>query len=581
MSDATNNMLQAPEPPPRRAHRKGGRAMVVAVGLVVAVLLGLGVLARPGTREVAEAIPTVAVRRGDLLSSITQRGALWAMEPFEVKNEVEGWSTILEIVEEGTVITPEDVENGKVLVRLDSSGLEETEADREISFYRAEADYKQAQEDHAIQLKQNESNIALSELNVKFARMELDRYLGAALAGAAVDDGLDFSAVGEHPQLGGVAKQSVDNLEADLLLRREELTRANEALDWTRKLLERGYVNRNELQSDELQAKSAQIAVEAAEEELRLFKRYTLPKEAEQRYSQYIEELRNLDRVKARATSELAKTQASLDTREARYNLERQRLEKTRTMIEKCVIRATQPGRVVYGGASNPYERRDNPVQEGSSIEENRTLIEIPDPSTLAARLNVEETQIEKLRIGQPALISLEAVAGKVLAGHVARISPMASAAHAWLNPDKKVYEVDVALEEIPEDFIPGMSATAQIIVANREDVLYVPTSAVTRYKGWAFCWVRTPDGPLLRHLETGASSDRFVEVKDGLREGEEVYLAAPEVVDEQRLDEHIQQIKETEGPAAVGPEQQPQAPGSPRRSRGERGARGGGVRGS
>jgi multidrug resistance efflux pump len=576
MSDNGTEASAAPEQPtqtpvrpePRRRERPRARRLVVAIGLIVAILLALGVLARPGARQEAAVVPTAPVRRGDVVVAVTERGGLWAMKPFEIKNEVEGWSTLLEIVDEGTVITEEDVENGKVLVRLDSSGLEEKEARQEIGLLWAEANYRQAEEDHAIRLKQNESDISLAELRVKFARLELKRYLGARLAEAVLEEGFDFSNTGEAPDLGGVARQSLNALEADLLLRREELTRAQETLEWTQKLFEKGYVNRNELQGDELSEKSARIAVEAAEEELRLFRRYTLPKEAEQRHSNYIEELRNLDRVKARAASELAKAETALETRKAKFDLEKERLEKTRTMIEKSVIRATHPGRVLYGGASNPYERRDNPIQEGSSVEENRVLLEIPDPSTLAARINVEETQIDKLRIGQPALVSLEAVPGVVLAGRVARVSPMASAAHAWLNPDKRVYEVEVAVDEVPEHFISGMSATAQIIVANLQDVLHVPAPAVTQYKGHSFCWVSTSEGPQLRHIVTGGASDRFMEVKEGLREGEEVFLAPPEEVDEQRLDEHVRRLEEAEGGPAGRAGEQPGRGPRPGRSR-------------
>ncbi|NIR00075.1 MAG: hypothetical protein GTN78_07705, partial [Gemmatimonadales bacterium] len=54
------------------------------------------------------------------------------------------------IVPEGTIITNEDVENGKILVRLDSSGLEEQADSREISFRNAEASYVQAKENHDI-----------------------------------------------------------------------------------------------------------------------------------------------------------------------------------------------------------------------------------------------------------------------------------------------------------------------------------------------------------------------------------------------------------------------------------------------
>ena len=86
------------------------------------------------------------------------------------------------IVDEGTYITPEDVENGKILVELDSSDLTEQLAQREIDFASAQASYAEAKEAYDIQLKQNESDITAAELKVKFGLMDLQKYLGAVVA---------------------------------------------------------------------------------------------------------------------------------------------------------------------------------------------------------------------------------------------------------------------------------------------------------------------------------------------------------------------------------------------------------------
>ncbi len=150
--------------------------------------------------------------------------------------------------------------------------------------------------------------------------------------------------------------------------------------------------------------------------------------------------------------------------------------------------------------------------------------------NTLAAHVNVYETDISKIKVGQPAIITVGALRGRSYPAHVARISPMASSENRWLNPDVMVYETDVALDNVPMDgsLTAGMSATAQIIVAQLKNVIYVPVQAVTTYQGQRICYVKGPTGPERRTVTTGYFTDKFVEITKGLNEGETVYLAPP-----------------------------------------------------
>jgi hypothetical protein len=135
----------------------------------------------------------------------------------------------------------------------------------------------------------------------------------------------------------------------------------------------------------------------------------------------------------------------------------------------------------------------------------------------------------------------------------------MASSEHRWLNPDVMVYETDVALGERSEGVTPGMSATAEIVIAQLEDAIYIPVQAVTTHRGQRICWVVTPDGPEIRRIECGHFTEKFVEIKSGLREGEEVYLAPPEELEEGPAEEEAEaeEAEEEEPETAGGPAQQ------------------------
>ena len=122
------------------------------------------------------------MRSGDLPITVTESGDIKALNSTDIKSEVEGQTKIISIVDEGTIITPEDVNNRKVLVELDSSNIKERLTQQEITFSNEEASYTEAKEALDIQIKQNDSDIKAGEIKVRFALMDLQKYLGAAVA---------------------------------------------------------------------------------------------------------------------------------------------------------------------------------------------------------------------------------------------------------------------------------------------------------------------------------------------------------------------------------------------------------------
>jgi len=577
-------------------------ALALIIGIAVVATVAYGWLARASGEDSVDIVPTTMVKKGALTVSVTEGGTLHALEKLEIKSEVEGNNQILEIVPEGTVITEQDVVDQKVLVRLDAAGMEEKKASRDISYFSAEASKTQADKSLEIQRKQNESNEARARLDVKFARMELQKYLGEGLADRCIqDEGVDFDSLRRYASievqrildpedpgrakevlqdlfvdvtgeqgspLGGSAAQELRDLSSDVQLAKQQLEQAEETLRWTEDLVKNNYINATELVKDKLDRDSRAVKVDAAEEALRLFVQYDLPKESEQRYSDLVEANSQLERVLAQNESEEAQAVANLKSKTATFDLEKSRKEKLDDMLAKSTIRATKPGLVVYATTSSGRWSSGDPIQEGTQIRENQTILTIPNLSTLAARVNVHETDIEKLGVGQRARITVEAITGSSLPAHVVRISPMANSENRWLNPDVIVYETDVALDVIPDGLSPGMSATAEIIIAELRDVLYVPLSAITTSRGQRVCWVKGAGGePQLREVETGHFTDKFVEVRSGLREGETVYLAPPKELEEETLEERAEREQGAASPGSPegpGERQAPEAPRAP-----------------
>jgi HlyD family secretion protein len=505
--------------------------IIVMVGGGTAYAL-FGLLRRFGDSTEYE-IPTHTVKREDMRVTVSAGGTLQAMRSYEVKSEVEGATQILEIIPEGSLITHEDVEEGRVLLRLDDSQAREKVDEQEIKVQDASASYIEAKENLAIQEEQNKIDISMAELDVRFARMELELYLGVPLAQKAIKGEIDFDSSSWHDEIGGAALQERRDIENSVTLAREELARSQETLSWTRELVEKGYVNRNELDADELQTKRYTIELEQAETELDLFMRYTLARDAQQKLADYQKAKSNLQNTRARARSEIAQAKAKLNSRQATYRMQQERLERLYAMIENSIIRATRPGLIVYASTTNPRQFRNNPVEEGLTVREGQTIITMPDLSTLAARVEVPEAQAQMVKTGQNAKIFVDAMPDEMWDGVVHRIKPMATQQWGFLamTGGGNKYETDVAFTDIDSnstDLKPGMSATVEIEITEIPDALNIPIHAVTTRDGRHVCWVAGESGLELREVELGYYTDTHVQVRRGLKEGDKILLAPP-----------------------------------------------------
>jgi RND family efflux transporter MFP subunit len=482
---------------------------------------------------------TFTARTDDLIVTVTEGGSIRARNTIEVKCEVdERQMTILDVVPEGTTITEEDFENGKVLVTLESSTIKDQLTQREMEFASAEARFAQAQEAYFIQINQNESDIASAQLRVKWALMDLKKYLGETVAEKFLKDtnptsnpNIDIPSLLEHPQLGGDALKNLKKLDNDIIMADGRTKQASNKLGWTLKLREKGYVSQTEFERDELDAQSNEIQKEQTEIELELFKLYTFPKEVEKKSSDYEEAKRGLERDKAQARSRLAQKEADRKGAEADFRSRKERLEKTRKDLELCVIKAPAPGLVIYGSGSDDDHRRYRGmgiIGPGETVYKNQTLITLPDLTKLMVDISVHESSVDKVKPGQRAKIILDAFPDTTLTGEVLKVAPLPDQSGGWFNPDLKVYKTEVAIDGAHDFVKPGMSAKVEILVNHIKDALIVPNHVVANRLGKKVCYVSTSRGTEQREVQTGQYNDAFVQILSGLQAGEKVLLNPP-----------------------------------------------------
>jgi multidrug efflux pump subunit AcrA (membrane-fusion protein) len=277
--------------------------------------------------------------------------------------------------------------------------------------------------------------------------------------------------------------------------------------------------------------KQNQIEVRMAEINLRLaklrLKKYAGKDEDEKEILALKAELAqlNLEAIKHQIKTRMvaAETQVKLKAVVAKQEAEKRR--ELEVQLAHCVITAPQDGMVVYvvpeqlrfGGVDSGLTAIGEPVREGQK------LMRVVGLKRFVIQCKVHEALIHKVRVGQPVSVRADAFPRQALQGRVMAVSPVASQKD-WLTSDVKVYPVQVALTGQLAGIKPGMSGDVRIEVEHRGDVLRVPVGAVLRSNRESFCLVKVGKGLEERAVKTGARNHSFVEIHEGLKEGDRVF---------------------------------------------------------
>ena len=497
---------------------------------------------------------TFAAQRSELIITVTEGGSIRAHTSIKYTCEVErrggGDITIMSVVPAGTYITQQDVDNGMVLIELDASALEESLVSEKMELNGDRETMTSAEEAYHIQKIQNDSDVAESQLAVRFALMDLQKYLGADLAHqltAGIGDANDLSThveplleqVQVDPNLldGSLAGQELKGFGDHIVLAQGQMKKAEATLIGTQKLHDANYVSDLDLLGDELNLVNQKFAAQDANVSMDLFLAYDLPKNAEQYLSNYIEAGRKLQRTYAECRSRIAQTQAKRLNAKEIFLAQEKIVAKMETQIGNCIMKAKAPGLVIYGSGDSSDRFRmmrgrsggGGMIAEGESVYEGQTLLSMPDTASMVAEISVHETEVDKIRAGQLAEIVMDAFPDKRLEGEVLEVAPLPDQQRGFMSPDIKVYKTLVKINGTHEFLKTRMSCKVEILVHHLEDVVVVPIQVVANRGGRKVVYVKTGAGSSEeREVDTGAFNDTFVQIMSGLDENEEVLLSPP-----------------------------------------------------
>ena len=350
----------------------------------------------------------------------------------------------------------------------------------------------------------------------------------------AIRGQLDFTQYADISKLeDGEAKQQLRSLQDDLQVAQEELLLARDRIAGQRRLEARGFITPTELEAEELNLNKANNKMEQEETSLKLYIQYTFPKEAEEKLSDYENALMSYQRQVKENIAEKAQEAARFSSAERKYNLERVKLADVNEQIELATIIAQRPGLVVYGASDqNSMRFRSNSqeaIQEGATVRERQSILTIPDMREMAVKVNIHESAVQRVAVGQSVKVSVDAFPDEQLTGVVTKVAVVADSANSFMNPDLKVYPTTITIDGTHEWLRPGMSAEINILVQSLEDVIYVPIQAVTYYDDKRVVYVSSRGRAERREIEVGTFSDSYIEILSGLEAGEEVLLLPPQ----------------------------------------------------
>ncbi|HUT29714.1 MAG TPA: hypothetical protein VMX13_07980 [Sedimentisphaerales bacterium] len=478
--------------------------LIAVVVLLAAVAISIGAVKLAGFGNDDGSTTnhaTFAVRRGPLRISVTESGTIKAREQIIVKSEVEGRTSIMTLIPEGT-----RVKKGDLLVELDGSQLLDNRIDQEITVQNGEAAFIGARENLAVITNQARSDVDVAELTLEFAKQDLAKYLE-----------------GEYPNLLTEAR-------VQITLSEEELKRAEEKAKWSRTLFDEKYISQTELQADELAASKAKLNLDLAKNNLTLLEKFTYKRNLAQLNSDVKQAEMAFERTKRKATADVAQAEADLKAKQSEFSRQQDKLKKIEEQIAKTTIYAPADGLVIYATSAQSGGHRSSrePLDVGQDVLERQELIYLPTASLANAEVAVHESSLKKVQLGLPAIITVDALPGKTFVGSVARIAPLPDAQSVWMNPNLKVYNTEIYLDGNDVSLRTGMSCKAEIIVQQYENELYIPVQAVLRIAGETTVYVVNGNNTEPRKIEIGMDNNRMVRVISGLEEGELVMLTPP-----------------------------------------------------
>lgn len=160
-----------------------------------------------------------------------------------------------------------------------------------------------------------------------------------------------------------------------------------------------------------------------------------------------------------------------------------------------------------------------NPTSDSAnSTNASNKIAIVKTGATPAITINLTEIDVPKVKVGHKATVTFDALPDKTFSGKIIAIDTAGSISSGVAN-----YPVTIQLDSGTEDILSNMSANVSIITDFKDNVVYVPISAVKSQNGTSTVMKMESGTPKSVDVTTGIQSSTYIEIVSGISEGEEV----------------------------------------------------------
>lgn len=223
----------------------------------------------------------------------------------------------------------------------------------------------------------------------------------------------------------------------------------------------------------------------------------------------------------------------TLDDSEARYQSALAQLDLVRAQFAQASarldeLRITRGNTTIVSPVNGFVGRRQ--LDPGAYASSNSPVVSVVDISFVRLVVNLVEKDLNRVRVGTPAAVEVDALPGETFQGRIARIAPV-------LDPATRTAELEIEVPNRDFRLKPGMYSRVRLTTSTRPNALVVPRNAVVDIEGTRGVFV--PRQPAARPAGSGApgagaagggqrapvQQAQFVAVKTGVQDGERVEI--------------------------------------------------------
>jgi len=490
----------------RAGVRRGATgSIILAVIAMLAIAIGLVVVFGGGPDEGQNrtALDMFTVRKGSFDISIPATGELSALRQVEVASRLEVRSVITEIVPEGA-----SVKAGDVLIRLDDEEILNKIKDVKVEIDNADARLAAARADLKIKKDAEASELALADVEIQLADLALKAW----------ESGEDVS--------------QRQTLALELEMAQKDYDRLVARHEASKELLRQEFISKDEFDRDEIEMIRARSNLEEATLDLKVYEEFLSIQKRAELESEVKKAKDKRSELAARFASEIESLTRDVSNKDFVLSNAEEDFEKATRQLDLCTITAPEGGMIVYASSmqNSSWNRgNDNPPPTiGTELRRNRAVMYIPDMSQMAAEVKVNEALSGRIEPGQRAILYSDATPDEPIAGEVLGVGVLAETG-GWRDPNRRDYTVKIKLtgtEGLP--LKPSMRCKAEIFVGRVEDAIHIPVQGVFRTGATAFAYVPEASGYRQQPVTIGRTSNLYVEILDGLTEGDRILLREP-----------------------------------------------------